>query len=65
MKKILLITLTMMSLSAISQNVLSPELLKLDASVGLLKIVKYCLQGKYPSIEDNNSSLKLYTHPSN
>jgi dipeptidyl aminopeptidase/acylaminoacyl peptidase len=67
MKKILLITLTMMSLSAISQNVLSPELLwKLGrvSPVGLSKDSKNIVyKVTTPSIEDNNSSSKYYTIP--
>ncbi|NRS90297.1 dipeptidyl aminopeptidase/acylaminoacyl peptidase [Flavobacterium sp. 7E] len=69
MKKILLTTLTMMSLSAISQNVMSPELLWKLGRVSPLGISKDSKNIVYkvttPSIEENKSSSKYYTVPVN
>jgi dipeptidyl aminopeptidase/acylaminoacyl peptidase len=67
MKKIFLTTLTMMSLSAISQNVMSPELLwKLGrvSPIGLSKDSKNIVyKVTAPSIEENKTASKYYTIP--
>lgn len=69
MKKILLTTLTMMSLSAMAQNVMTPELLW---KLGRVAPLGLSIDGKNivykvttPSIEENKSSSKLYTIPVN
>jgi dipeptidyl aminopeptidase/acylaminoacyl peptidase len=69
MKKILFITLTMMSLNAIAQNVMSPELLWKLGRVTALGISKDGKNVVYkvgtPSIEENKSDSKFYTIPVN
>ncbi|SEA81665.1 Dipeptidyl aminopeptidase/acylaminoacyl peptidase [Flavobacterium gillisiae] len=69
MKKILLTTLTMMSLSAMAQNVMSPEILwKLGrvSSLGISKDTKNVVyKVTTPSIEENKSSSKFYIIPIN
>jgi len=69
MKKILLTTLTMMSLSAMAQNVMSPETLwKLGrvSSLGISKDTKNVVyKVTTPSIEENKSSSKFYIIPIN
>src|SRR5512133_1880935 len=67
MKKILFMTLTMMSLNAMAQNVMSPELLWKLGRVTTLGISKDGKNVVYkvdtPSIEDNKSNSKFYTLP--
>ena len=69
MKKILLTTLTMMSLSAISQNVMTPETLWKLGRVSVLGIstdaknIVYSVSS--PSVEQNKSTSKYYTIPVN
>jgi len=67
MKKILLTTLTMMSLSAIGQNVMSPETLWKLGRVTPLGISKDTKSIVYkvtiPSIEENKSDSKYYFMP--
>ena len=69
MKKILLTTLTMMSLSAISQNVMTPETLWKLGRVSVLGIstdaknIVYSVSS--PSVEENKSTSKYYTIPVN
>lgn len=69
MKKILLTTLTMMSLSAIAQNVMSPETLWKLGRVSSLGISKDAKNVVYkvttPSIEENKSNSKFYIIPVN
>mgnify|MGYP006167769469 CR=1 FL=1 len=69
MKKVLLTTLIMMSLNAIGQNVMSPELLwKLGrvTPLGLSKDEKNVVyKVSTPSVADNKSTSKLYTIPVN
>jgi dipeptidyl aminopeptidase/acylaminoacyl peptidase len=69
MKKIFLTTLTMMSLSAMAQNVMTPETLwKLGrvSSLGISKDTKNVVyKVTTPSIEENKSNSKLYTIPVN
>lgn len=69
MKKILLTTLTMMSLSAIGQNVMSAETLWKLGRVTPLGISKDAKNVVYkvtiPSIEENKSNSKFYTVPVN
>ncbi|MBC5839192.1 S9 family peptidase [Flavobacterium muglaense] len=69
MKKILLTTLTMMSLSAISQNVMTPEKLWKLGRVSALGISTDTKNVVYkvtiPSVEENKSSSKFYTVPVN
>jgi len=69
MKKVVLTTLIMMSLNAIGQNVMSPELLwKLGrvTALGLSKDEKNVVfKVSTPSIEENKSSSKFYTIPVN
>jgi dipeptidyl aminopeptidase/acylaminoacyl peptidase len=69
MKKILFITLTMMSLNAIAQNVMSPEMLWKLGRVTALGISKDGKNVVYkvstPSIEENKSDSKFYTIPVN
>lgn len=69
MKKILLTTLTMMSLSAISQNVMTPETLWKLGRVSVLGISKDAKNIVYkvstPSIEENKSTSKFYSIPVN
>jgi dipeptidyl aminopeptidase/acylaminoacyl peptidase len=69
MKKILFITLTMMSLNAMAQNVMSPELLWKLGRVTALGISKDGKNVVYkvgtPSIEENKSDSKFYTLPVN
>ena len=69
MKKILLTTLTMMSLSAMAQNVMSPETLwKLGrvSSLGISKDTKNVVyKVTTPSIEENKSNSKFYIIPIN
>src|SRR3970040_1436099 len=69
MKKILFITLTMMSLNPMAQNVMSPELL---GKLGRVTALGICKDGKNvvykvgtPSIEENKSDSKFYTLPVN
>jgi dipeptidyl aminopeptidase/acylaminoacyl peptidase len=67
MKKILLTTLTMMSLSAMAQNVMSPETLWKLGRVSALGISKDTKNVVYkvttPSIEENKSNSKFYVIP--
>ena len=69
MKKILFITLTTMSLNAMAQNVMSPELLWKLGRVTTLGISKDGKNVVYkvgtPSIEENKSDSKFYTIPVN
>ncbi|UQD55379.1 S9 family peptidase [Flavobacterium sp. K5-23] len=69
MKKLLFTTLTMMSLSAIGQNVMSPETLWELGRVAPLGISKDGKNIVYkvtiPSIEENKSNSKTYTIPVN
>jgi Tol biopolymer transport system component len=69
MKKILLTTLTMMSLSAMAQNVMSPETLWKLGRVSSLGISKDAKNVVYkvttPSIEENKSNSKFYIIPVN
>src|SRR4051812_38104905 len=69
MKKVLFTTLIMMSLNAIGQNVMSPELLwKLGrvSALGLSKDEKNVVfKVSTPSVEENKSSSKFYTIPVN
>lgn len=69
MKKILLTTLTMMSLSAMSQEVMTPELLWKLGRVSPLGISRDSKNIVYkvttPSIEENKSSSKYLTIPVN
>ncbi|HWS60667.1 MAG TPA: S9 family peptidase [Flavobacterium sp.] len=69
MKKILFITLTMMSLNAIAQNIMSPELLWKLGRVTALGISKDGKNVVYkvdnPSIEENKSNSIYYTIPVN
>jgi dipeptidyl aminopeptidase/acylaminoacyl peptidase len=69
MKKIVLITLTMISLNAMAQNVLSPELLWKLGRVTALGISKDEKKVVYkvtiPSAEENKSNSKFYTLPIN
>jgi dipeptidyl aminopeptidase/acylaminoacyl peptidase len=69
MKKIFLTTLTMMSLSAMAQNVMTPETLwKLGrvSSLGISKDTKNVVyKVTTPSIEENKSNSKFYTIPVN
>jgi dipeptidyl aminopeptidase/acylaminoacyl peptidase len=69
MKKLLFTTLTMMSLSAIGQNVMSPETLWKLGRVAPLGISKDGKNIVYkvttPSIEKNKSDSKTYTIPVN
>lgn len=69
MKKILFTTLTMMSLSAISQNVMTPETLW---KLGRLSVLGVSTDAKNivykvstPSVEENKSFSKFYTVPVN
>ncbi|MBA4275296.1 MAG: S9 family peptidase, partial [Flavobacterium sp.] len=69
MKKILFITLTMMSLNATAQNIMSPELLW---KLGRVTPLGFSKDGKNivykvttPSIEENKSDSKFYTLPVN
>ncbi|MGO4820248.1 MULTISPECIES: alpha/beta fold hydrolase [unclassified Flavobacterium] len=69
MKKILFTTLTMMSLSAIAQNVMSPETLwKLGrvTPIGISKDAKNIVyKVSSPSVEENKSNSKYYYIPIN
>jgi dipeptidyl aminopeptidase/acylaminoacyl peptidase len=69
MKKIFLTTLTMMSLSAMAQNVMSPETLWKLGRVSALGISKDSKNVVYkvttPSIEENKSNSKFYVIPVN
>ncbi|WP_114753616.1 S9 family peptidase [Flavobacterium glaciei] len=69
MKKILLIPLLMMSLNAISQNVMTPELLWKLGRVTPLGISKDGKNVVYkvttPSVQENKSDSKFYTLPIN
>ncbi|MBU0940792.1 MAG: S9 family peptidase [Bacteroidetes bacterium] len=69
MKKLLLTTLTMMSLSAISQNVMTPETLWKLGRVSVLGISTDAKNIVYsvstPSVEENKSTSKYYTIPVN
>jgi dipeptidyl aminopeptidase/acylaminoacyl peptidase len=69
MKKILLTTLTMMSLSAMAQNVMSPETLWKLGRVSSLGISKDSKNIVYkvttPSVEENKSNSKFYIIPIN
>jgi len=69
MKKILFTILTMMSLSAISQNVMTPEILW---KLGRVSVLGISTDGKNivykvstPSVTDNKSTSKTYTIPVN
>ena len=67
MKKILFTTLTMMSLSAIGQNVMTPEMLWKLGRVSVLGIStdnkNIVYKVSTPSIEENKSTSKTYTIP--
>ena len=67
MKKILFTTLTMMSLSAIGQNVMTPEMLWKLGRVSVLGIStdnkNIVYKVSTPSIEENKSISKTYTIP--
>ncbi|MEO8253957.1 MAG: S9 family peptidase, partial [Flavobacterium sp.] len=69
MKKILFISLTIMSLNAVAQNVMSPELLwKLGrvTALGISKDEKNIVyKVTIPSVEENKSNSKFYTLPIN
>ena len=69
MKKILFITLTMMSLNTMAQNMMSPEILWELGRVTALGISKDGKNVVYkvstPSIEENKSDSKFYTIPVN
>jgi dipeptidyl aminopeptidase/acylaminoacyl peptidase len=69
MKKLLLTTFTMMSLSAISQNVMTPETLWNLGRVSVLGISTDAKNIVYsvstPSMEENKSTSKYYTIPIN
>lgn len=69
MKKLFFITLTMMSLNAISQNVMTPELLWKLGRVTPLGISKDAKNVVYkvttPSVEENRLDSKFYTIPVN
>ncbi|PBJ11102.1 S9 family peptidase [Flavobacterium sp. ACN6] len=69
MKKVLLTTLIVMSLNAIGQNVMSPELLwKLGrvTPLGISKDAKNVVfKVSTPSVEENKSTSKIYTIPVN
>ncbi|GAA6772056.1 hypothetical protein AAGS39_28070 [Flavobacterium sp. CGRL2] len=69
MKKVLLTTLIMMSLNAIGQNVMSPELLwKLGrvTPLGISKDAKNVVfKVSTPSVEENKSTSKIYMIPVN
>ncbi|PRZ26446.1 S9 family peptidase [Flavobacterium granuli] len=69
MKKLFFITLTMMSLNAISQNVMTPELLWKLGRVTPLGISKDAKNVVYkvttPSVEENKLDSKFYTIPVN
>ena len=69
MKKLLLIPLIMMSLNAVAQNVMTPELLwKLGRvnPLGLSKDGKNIVyQVTFPSVAENKSETKMYTLPLN
>jgi dipeptidyl aminopeptidase/acylaminoacyl peptidase len=69
MKKILITTLTMMSLNAISQNVMTPETLWKLGRVSVLGISTDAKNIVYsvstPSVEENKSTSKYYTIPVN
>ena len=69
MKKLLLIPLLMMSLNAVAQNVMTPELLW---KLGRVTPLGLSIDGKnivykvtYPSVAENKSESKLYTIPVN
>lgn len=67
MKKIAILTLLLMNLNAISQNVMTAETLwKLGriSPIGLTKDSKKIVyKVTYPSVQDNNSSSKLFSIP--
>ncbi|MBG6111827.1 dipeptidyl aminopeptidase/acylaminoacyl peptidase [Flavobacterium sp. CG_9.10] len=67
MKKILFLTLTMISLNAVAQNVMTPELLWKLGRITPLGISKDGKNIVYkvstPSIEENKSNSKFYTLP--
>jgi len=69
MKKVLLIPLLMMSLTAMAQNVMTPELLWKLGRVAPLGISKDGKNVVYkvttPSVQENKSDTKLYTLPVN
>nr|WP_315215824.1 S9 family peptidase [uncultured Flavobacterium sp.] len=69
MKKILIVTLTLMSLNAMAQNVMTPELLWKLGRVTPLGISKdgknIVYQVATPSVEENKSNTKFYTLPVN
>ncbi|MFT5251510.1 MAG: dipeptidyl aminopeptidase/acylaminoacyl peptidase [Flavobacteriales bacterium] len=69
MKKILFTTLTMMSLSAISQNVMTPETLWKLGRVSVLGVSTDAKNIVYkvstPSVEENKSFSKFYSVPVN
>ncbi|WP_413999557.1 alpha/beta fold hydrolase [Flavobacterium sp. W1B] len=69
MKKLFFITLTMISLNAISQNVMTPEILWKLGRVTPLGISKDAKNVVYkvttPSIEENKSNSKFYVIPVN
>ena len=69
MKKILLIPLLLMSLNAVTQNVMTPELLW---KLGRVAPLGLSVDGKnivykvtFPSVEENKSTKKLFTLPIN
>ncbi len=69
MKKILIVTLTLMSLNAMAQNVMTPELLWKLGRVTPLGISKdgknIVYQVATPSVEENKSNTKFYILPVN
>nr|WP_315142108.1 S9 family peptidase [uncultured Flavobacterium sp.] len=69
MKKILIVTLTLMSLNAMAQNVMTTELLWKLGRVTPLGISKdgknIVYQVATPSVEENKSNTKFYTLPVN
>jgi hypothetical protein len=67
MKKIILTTLTMMSLSAMAQNVMSPDPMETRTCecLGISKDSKNVVYKATPSIEENKSNSKFYVIPVN
>jgi len=69
MNKLLFITLTMMTLNTVAQNVMSPELLWKLGRVAALGVSKDGKDIVYkvdiPSVEENKSNSKFYTLPIN
>jgi hypothetical protein len=69
MKKLLILTLITMSINAVAQNIMSPELLwKLGrlSSLGISKDEKNIIyKVSTPSVEENKSNSKYYSIPVN